>query len=248
MRIKFIEITMFAILKKELNLFFATPIGYLVIGVFLLITGLFLWVFEGEFNVLNAGFADLNNFFYIAPWFFIFLIPAITMRTFSDEIRLGTIEILKTKPISSWDIVLGKFFGSLLLIVFALLPTLTYVYTIQKLSVSPGLLDMGTITGSYFGLLFLAGSFTAMGLFTSTLSNNQIVAFILGVTLSFFLFYGFDALGELQGLDRYDLQSLGLNAHFKSIGRGVIDTRDLVYFASVTFFFLLLTKLNLDRK
>src|SRR5210317_1188053 len=125
---------MLAILKKELNLFFATPIGYLVIAIFLLINGLFLWVFKSDYNILNAGFADLNNFFYITPWFFIFIIPAITMRTFSDEIRLGTIEIIKTKPISGWDITLGKYLGSLLLILIALVPTLSYVYTISHLA------------------------------------------------------------------------------------------------------------------
>ncbi len=177
---------MLAILKKELNLFFATPIGYLVIAIFLLINGLFLWVFKGDFNILNAGFADLNSFFFITPWFFIFMIPAITMRTFSDEIRLGTIEIIKTKPISSWDIVLGKYFGSLLLILIALLPTLTYVYTITQLSAIPQSIDFGTILGSYFGLLFLASAITAIGMFSSTLSDNQIVAFIFGLILSFF--------------------------------------------------------------
>ena len=239
---------MLAILKKELNLFFATPIGYLVIAMFLLINGLFLWVFKSDFNILNAGFADLNNFFYITPWFFIFIIPAITMRTFSDEIRLGTIEIIKTKPVSGWDIILGKYLGSLLLILIALLPTLSYVYTINQLAATPESLDYGSVIGSYFGLLFLASAITAIGLFTSTLSNNQIVAFILGVLLSLFVFYGFEALSELDLFMDFNLKDLGLRARFESIGRGVIDTRDFIYFISVTFFFLFLTKSNFDLK
>ncbi|MCD6544517.1 MAG: gliding motility-associated ABC transporter permease subunit GldF [Flavobacteriaceae bacterium] len=239
---------MLAILKKEFNTFFASPIGYLVIAVFLLINGLFLWIFKGDFNILNAGFSDLSSFFYLAPWFFIFLIPAITMRSFSDEIKLGTIEILKTKPLSNWQIVLGKYFGALLLIIFALIPTLTYVYTVDELGNPVGNLDFGSTIGSYFGLLFLAAAFTAIGLFTSTLSNNQIVAFIIGVTLSFLMFYGFDAVAELNLFKNYAIQNIGMNEHFKSISRGVIDTRDILYFVSITFFFLFLTKTNFDKK
>jgi len=239
---------MLAILKKEFNTFFASPIGYLVIAIFLLINGLFLWVFKGNFNILNAGFSDLSNFFYLAPWFFMFLIPAITMRSFSDEIKLGTIEILKTKPLSNWQIVLGKYFGAFLLIILALIPTLTYVYTVDQLGNPVGNLDFGSTIGSYFGLLFLAAAFTAIGLFTSTLSNNQIVAFILGVTLSFLVFYGFDAVAELNLFKNYAIQNIGMNEHFKSIGRGVIDTRDILYFVSITFLFLFLTKTNFDKK
>lgn len=239
---------MLAILKKELNLFFATPIGYLVIAIFLLINGLFLWVFKGDFNILDANFADLNSFFFIAPWFFIFMIPAITMRTFSDEIRLGTIEIIKTKPITSWDIIIGKYLGSLLLISIALIPTMTYIYTIAQLAGTPENIDYGSIIGSYFGLLFLASAITAIGMFTSTLSNNQIVAFIMGLALSFFMFYGFEAIDELISSDTYDIKTLGLYAHFINIGRGVIDTKDLLYFLSVTFFFLYITKTNFDHK
>lgn len=239
---------MFAILKKELNLFFATPIGYLVIAVFLLVNGLFLWVFKGDFNILNAGFADLNSFFFITPWFFIFLIPAITMRTFSDEIRLGTIEILKTKPITGWDIIMGKYFGSLLLILIALLPTVTYVYTLLQLAATPENIDFGSIIGSYVGLLFLASAITSIGMFTSTLSNNQIVAFIMGMVLSFFMYYGFEAMDDLVSSGKYALKNLGLHSHFINIGRGVVDTKDLLYFLSVTFFFLFLTKTNFDLK
>lgn len=239
---------MLAILKKELNIFFATPIGYLVIAIFLLINGLFLWVFKGDFNILDANFADLNSFFFIAPWFFIFVIPAITMRTFSDEIRLGTIEIIKTKPITTWDIIIGKYLGCLLLISIALVPTMTYVYTITQLAATPENIDYGSIIGSYVGLLFLASSITSIGMFASTLSNNQIVAFITGLVLSFFMFYGFEAIDELVNSESYAIKNLGLYAHFINIGRGVIDTKDLLYFLSVTFFFLFITKTNFDHK
>jgi len=235
---------MLAILKKELNSFFASPIGYLVIAVFLVINGLYLWVFKGDFNILNAGFADLNSFFFIAPWFFLFLIPVITMRSFSDEFRLGTIEILKTKPLTDWQIVLGKYFGALLLIIIALLPTLIYVYSIIQLGNPVGNIDVGSTIGSYIGLLFLASTYTSVGLFTSTLSNNQIVAFIMAVIISFFLFYGFEALADL-GISEM-LRNFGMNAHFKSISRGIIDTRDIIYFISITVFFLFLTKLKLN--
>jgi len=237
---------MFAILNKELNSFFASPIGYLVIAVFLIINGLFLWVFNGDFNILNAGFADLNSFFFITPWFFLFLVPAITMRSFSDEIRLGTLEILKTKPITDLQIILGKYFGSLLLIILALIPTSIYVYSIFQLANPTGNIDLGNIIGSYIGLLFLASAYTAIGLFTSTISQNQIVSFILAIIISFFMFYGFEALADL-GISE-TIRKIGMYTHFESIGRGVIDTRDIVYFVSITLFFLFITKLKLETE
>lgn len=238
---------MIAILKKEFNSFFASPIAYLVIGVFLLINGLFLWFFKDDFNILNAGFADLNPFFFLAPWVFLFLIPAITMKSFADEFNNGTIELLMTKPISNWQIVLGKFCASLLLVIVALIPTLTYIYTVYQLGNPVGNIDLGTTIGSYIGLLFLAATYTAIGLFTSTTSKNQIVAFILGLFITFILFYGFDAIAN--SLDNnLTIQKLGINEHFKSISRGVIDTRDLIYFISVTVFFLFITKTRLDNE
>ena len=237
---------MLAIFKKELNSFFASPIGYLVIAIFLLVNGLFLWVFNGDFNILNAGFADLNAFFFLAPWFLLFLIPAITMRSFSDEMRLGTIEILKTKPLTDWQIILGKYTGALILIILALVPTLIYVYSIYQLGNPVGNLDTGSTLGSYIGLLFLASAFTAIGLYTSTLSHNQIVAFLIAVAISFFMFFGFDALADLNIIN--GIQHLGMKEHFNSISRGVLDTRDLIYFLSVSIFFLYLTKLKLSTE
>lgn len=239
---------MYPILKKEFNSFFASSIAYLVIGVFLLINGLFLWVFKDDFNILNAGFADLNNFFFLAPWVFLFLIPAITMRSFADEFNSGTIEILKTRPITNWQIVFGKFLASLLLVIVALLPTLTYVYTVYQLGNPVGNLDFGSTLGSYIGLLLLAATYTSVGLFTSTLSKNQIVAFILGVFITFLLFFGFEALANLFGENSYTIQQFGINLHFKSISRGVIDTRDIIYFISVTGFFLFITKTRLENE
>ena len=238
---------MIAILKKEFNSFFASPIAYLVIGVFLLINGLFLWVFKDDFNILNDGFADLNPFFYLAPWILLFLIPAITMKSFADEFNTGTIELLKTKPISDWQIVLGKFTASLLLVIVALIPTLTYVYTVYSLGNPTGNIDFGSTIGSYIGLLFLVATYTSIGLFTSTLSKNQIVAFILGLFITFFLYYGFDAISNSLGND-LTIKKMGINEHFKSISRGVIDTRDIVYFLSVTVFFLFITKMRLDNE
>jgi len=236
---------MLSILNKEFNAFFSTPIGYLVIAVFLVINGLSLWVFDSDFNILNAGFADLTSFFFLAPWIFIFLIPAVTMKTFSDEYDTGTIEILKTKPISDWQIILGKYAASLLLIVCAILPTTIYVYSIYKLGNPIGNFDLGSLLGSYLGLFFLAATYTAIGLFSSTLSNNQIVAFIIAVSLSFFLFFGFDMMASLFGNDAYMIQNIGMYAHFKSMSRGVIDTRDLIYFISVSVFFLVIAKIKL---
>ncbi|MBE7628821.1 gliding motility-associated ABC transporter permease subunit GldF [Tenacibaculum piscium] len=243
---------MYSILKKEITLFFSSPIAYLVIGIFLLINGLFLWVFKDNFNILHAGFADLYTFFYLSPWLFLFLIPAITMKSFSDEFQSGTIELLKTSPISDWQIILGKFLASLLLVCIALLPTLTYVYTIYQLGNPVGNLDIGSIIGAYFGLFFLASAYTAIGLYTSTFSKNQIVAFIASVFISFIFFYGFDAIAtSLQGsLDtsKYTLQQFGMQEHFKSMSRGVLDTRDIIYFISITFFFLLMTKQQLKNE
>ena len=239
---------MFPILKKEFNSFFASPIAYLVIGLFLLVNGLFLWVFNDDFNILNAGFADLNNFFFLAPWILLFLIPAITMKTFADEFQSGTIEILKTRPISNWQIVLGKFFAALSLIVIAIIPTFVYVYSVNQLGNPVGNIDYGSTIGSYLGLFLLASSYASIGLFTSTLPKNQIVAFLLGVFIAFFFYYGFDAIADLFGSSSFTVKLFGMNEHFKSISRGVIDTRDILYFLSITIFFLFITKQKLTNE
>lgn len=237
---------MFAILKKEIQSFFTSPIGYLVIAIFLLTNGLFLWVFKSEFNVLDYGFADLSSFFFLAPWILLFLIPAVCMRSFSDEKKQGTLELLLTKPISHTNIVLGKYLGAFVLILIALLPTLLYVYTVHQLGNPIGNLDTGSTIGSYFGLLFLIAAYTSIGIFASIITDNQIVAFITAIAISFFFYYGFDAIADFA--TSTFVEQLGMNYHFKSIGRGVIDTRDVLYFVSVTIFFLALTIVKVGNK
>lgn len=230
-----------SILLKEIKSFFGSPIGWLVIAVFLLLNGLFLWVFEGEYNILNSGFADLTPFFTIAPWILIFLIPAVTMRSFADEKKQGTLELLVTKPLSVWQIVNGKFFGSFLLIVIAIIPTLIYVFVVSNYVMAPSHIDLGSIIGSYFGLLFLIASYTAIGIFTSSLSDNQIVAFILSVFLCFLFYFGFEGLSGVVKTAEDFIAALGMESHFRSMGRGVLDTRDILYFISLSVLFLSLT-------
>ncbi|MFV8838601.1 gliding motility-associated ABC transporter permease subunit GldF [Salinimicrobium soli] len=241
---------MFAILKKEISSFFASPIGYLVIGLFLVVNGLFLWVFNGSYNIFDNGFANLTPFFTLAPWIFLFLIPAITMKSFSEEIRQGTLELLLTKPLSTWKLVLGKYLAALVLIIMALIPTLLYIATIYYLGKPEGNLDSGVIIGSYFGLLFLGACYTAIGIFASILSPNQIVSFILAIFLCFISYFAFDALADLNlfSIGAFGAEDLGLSAHYESISRGVIDTRDLVYFISFAVFFLALTNFSLQIK
>lgn len=241
---------MLPILKREITAFFASPIGYLVIAIFLVINGLFLWVFAGNFNILDSGFADLSPFFELAPWVLLFLIPAVTMKAFSDELKMGTLELLLTKPISLSNIVFGKYFGAVLLILIALAPTILYVFTISNLGNPTGNFDTGVTLGSYFGLLFLILAYTAIGIFTSTLSSNQIVAFISAVFFCFILYYGFEGLDTLGIINSQTtlISNLGMKAHFNSIARGILDTRDIVYFLSITGLFLVFTILKLKRK
>ncbi|MBC7641589.1 MAG: gliding motility-associated ABC transporter permease subunit GldF [Flavobacterium sp.] len=230
-----------SILFREIKSFFGSPIGYLVIAIFLIINGLFLWVFDGQYNIMNSGFADMTPFFTISPWILIFLIPAVTMRSFSDERKLGTLELLLTKPLSIWQIVNGKFLGALLLIIIAILPTYIYVLIISSMGNPEGNIDLGPTIGSYFGLIFLIASYSAIGIFTSTLSDNQIVAFIVSVFLCFIFYFGFQGISSyLPSISNF-IASIGMDFHFKSMSRGVIDTRDILYFSSITFVFLLLT-------
>lgn len=237
---------MTAIIKKEINSFFASPIGYLVIGIFLVLNGLFLWVFGGDYNIFDSGFADLAPFFELAPWILLFLIPAVTMRAFSDELKLGTMELLLTKPLALRTIVFGKYLGSVILLVIALAPTLLYILTISSLGNPAGNWDVGSTVGSYIGLFFLAAAYIAIGIFGSSLSSNQIVAFLISVFLCFALYYGFEGLATLEfGIP---LDKLGMKAHFDSVSRGVLDTRDLVYFLSVTALFLIFTVFKLNKR
>jgi ABC-2 type transport system permease protein len=237
-----------AIFIKEINSFFASPIGFLVIGIFLVINSLFLFVFKGEFNILDNGFADLSPFFVLSPWVFLFLVPAVTMRSFSEERKQGTLEILLTKPLTEMQLIMGKFLGAFTLIFLALLPTLFFVYTIWQLGNPIGNIDLAATIGSYIGLLFMAATFTAIGVFASTLSQNQIVAFIIAVLLCLLMLYGFDAISNLNLFrNQFPIEALGLQYHFNSVSRGVIDTRNLVYFVSVALIFLMFTKINLKQ-
>jgi ABC-2 type transport system permease protein len=241
---------MFALINKEIRSFLGSLIGYIVIIVFLTTLGLFLWVFPGDTNVLDSGYSSIGALFYIAPWVFMFLIPAITMRLFSEESRTGTIELLLTKPLTDFQIVLAKYIAGFLLVLFSLLPTLVYFYSVYQLGAPVGNIDMGGTWGSYFGLLFLGSVFVAIGLFSSAISNNQIISFIIGVFLCFFTYVGFESISSLKLFGAIDdvIINLGINAHYLSMSRGVIDTRDVIYFFGVISLFLLFTKTVLGSR
>lgn len=241
---------MYTLFKKELNGFLNSLIGYIVVVVFLLIIGLFLWVFPLQFNIFDFGYANVDGLFLLGPFVFLFLIPAITMRSFADEKRSGTLELLMTQPLTDLQVILAKFFAGLTLVIFSLVPTLVYVYTVFSLGLPPGNLDMGSIWGSYIGLIMLGGAFVSIGIFSSSLSDNQIVSFILAVFLCFFLYIGFEFIYTfvISGKTGLLIQSLGLSEHYSSMSRGVIDSRDLVYFLSVMALFILLTKVNLESR
>lgn len=241
---------MFTLFLKEVKGFLTSLIGYIAMIVFLMMTGLFLWVFPLEFNILDFGYANLDGLFIIAPFVFLFLIPAITMRSFADERKAGTIELLMTQPLSDLNIILAKYLAGVALVIISLIPTLIYFISVWQLGLPKGNLDTGSIWGSYFGLVFLGSCFVAIGIFASSLTDNQIVSFILALFISSFLYMGFELVYTfvLSGKTGLFVQSLGLNAHYSSISRGVVDTRDLVYFISITALFILLTKISLESR
>lgn len=241
---------MLTLINKEIRSFLGSLIGYIVIAVFLTTIGLFLWVFPGDTNLLDAGYATIDPLFFIAPWVFMFLIPAITMRLFSEESRTGTIELLLTKPLTDFQIVFAKYLAGFSLVLFSLLPTLVYFYSIYNLGSPVGNIDVGGTIGSYFGLLFLGSVFVAIGIFASAITNNQIISFIVAVFLSFFCYIGFDSISSLKMLGPIDdiIIKLGINAHYLSMSRGVIDTRDVIYFVGVISLFLLFTKTAISSR
>jgi ABC-2 type transport system permease protein len=241
---------MTAIFLKELQQFFSSLIGYMAIIVFLLVLGLFMFIFP-DTSILDFGYATLDSFFSIAPYIFIFLIPAITMRSFAEEINTGTIELLSTRPVTELQIILGKYFAALLLVLIAIIPTLIYFFTVYSLASPVGNIDVGGILGSYFGLFFLGAVFVAIGIFCSSITSNQIVAFILGVFLCFFIYLAFSYLsqfGIFVGKNDYLVESFGLSAHYDAMGKGVIDTRDVVYFLSIISAFILFTRTALSAR
>ena len=236
--------------KKEIQGFFSSLTGYLVITVFLAITGLSLWVFPGVLNIPESGYASLDSLFYIAPWVFLFLVPAITMRSFAEEIKSGTIEWLLTKPISEWQLTVAKFLAATALVFIALLPCVVYIISVWHLGNPPGNMDTGATYGAMIGLLLLGSVYAAIGTFASSLTGNQVIAFILAAITAFVFYEGFDALAQLVSVDSVQdlITYLGIKEHYASISRGVVDFRDLVYFFSVILIFLLLTRLKLQNR
>ncbi|TZF82180.1 gliding motility-associated ABC transporter permease subunit GldF [Pedobacter sp. BS3] len=234
---------MLTVFRKEIAAYLGSLVAYIIIGIFLLVAGLFLWVFP-DTAIPDYGYAGLDSFFNIAPYLFMFLIPAITMRSFAEERKEGTFELLATWPLTDWQIIMGKYLGSLAIVLLALLPTLIYYYTVYHLGAVTGNIDTGAVIGSYIGLLLLGAGFTAIGIFASSLTKNQIIAFAIAVFLSFFAFSGFASLSNLIALQSVDtmIASLGISQHYEAVSRGVLDTRDLVYFLSFSALFLVLTK------
>lgn len=236
------------LILKEVRGFLGSLVGQVVVVVFLLITGLFLWVFPD--NILDTGYADLAPLFFISPWVFLFLVPAVTMRSFSEEKRTGTIEMLLTKPLTEMQLVLAKYLAAVILVLFALLPTLVYWYSLHDLAMPRGNLDTGGIIGSYIGLFFLASCFAAIGVFASSITENKVVAFMIAVFLCFFLYLGFDliasfdAFGALEG----PIKAIGIQDHYTSLSRGVVDLRDVLYFLGTITVFLLLTRTALQSR
>lgn len=240
---------MWSICKKEFNQFFSNLTGIIAIILFLLINGIFLFILHDS-SILEYGYASMDKFFELAPWVLLFLVPALTMRSFSDEFKAGTFEILKTKPLTSLQIVMGKYFSILIVLLIVILPTFIYAATIYSLSAS-GKIDTGGIAGSYLGLFLLAAVFAAISLCCSSLTSNAVVAFLISVFTCLVLFFGFNALSKmpvLQGNLDYYVEMLGIDFHYRSISRGVMDSRDMIYFLSIIFFSLLVTVKILDKK
>jgi len=240
---------MYAVFKRELFSFLSSMVAYITIGIFLLVSGLLLWFFP-DTSILDYGYAELNGFFSLVPYLFMFLIPAITMRSFAEERREGTYELLITKPITLWQIIMVKYLASLALVLLALIPTLIYCYSISKLGFPEGNIDSGSVIGSYIGLFLLGAAFTAIGIFSSALTKNQVIAFVICAGLCAFAFLGFDYTSQILTLQKFEttITALGINDHYLSISRGVLDTRDLIYFITFSILFLLFTKLAIGGK
>lgn len=242
---------MFSLLKREINSFLNSLIGYIVIIVFLLTISLFVWVFpDTQFNIPGSGYANIDPLFIITPWVYMFLVPAVTMRLFSEEKKSGTIELLLTRPLTELQVVMAKYLAGVVLVLFSLVPTLIFYVSVHQLGAPPGNIDTGSMWGSYVGLLFLAAGFVSIGVFASSVSDNQVVAFIIAVFLSFFIYAGFDSISELLGSGTIAnlVYLLGINAHYSSMSRGVIDTRDVIYFFSLVSFFIMLTRTVLESR
>ncbi len=241
---------MFTLLKKEIRSFLSSLIGYITIIVFLLVIGLFMWVLKTDSNVLDNGYSNIDPLFIIAPWVFLFLIPAITMRSFADEKKAGTIELLLTRPLTDLQIILAKYFAGFILVLFSLIPTLIYYYSVHRLGNPVGNIDSGGTWGSYIGLLFLGAAFVSIGIFASAITDNQVVSFILALFLCFMVYTGFDYISSFDLFGKIDnvIIALGINSHYVSMSRGVIDTRDVLYFVSLIVLFILGTRTVLESR
>lgn len=241
---------MFALYLKEIRSFLSSLIGYIVIVVFLVVVGLFLWVFPTDFNILDYGYANVDGLFIIAPFVFLFLVPAVTMRSFSEEQKSGTMELLFTRPLTDMQIISAKYLAGLTLIIFSVIPTIIYYISVSYLGLPQGNIDAGGFWGSFIGLLLLGATFVSIGIFSSSLTDNQVVSFIFSIAISAFLYLGFEFIYSLELFGSYDLliRSMGISAHYSAVSKGVIDTRDLVYFASIIMLFLFLTKLLLAKR
>lgn len=244
---------MITLLIKEIRSFLSSLIGYIAIAVFITGIGTFMWLIPSESagsNILDNGFASIDSLFVLAPWVYLFLIPAITMRSFSEEKKTGTIELLLTRPLTELQIVLAKYFAGVVLVVVSLLPTLIYYYSVHQLGYPKGNIDTGGMWGSYLGLLFLGAGFVAVGIFASAISENQVIAFIMAVLLCFMMYIGFEFITSSGLFGKYDalVKNLGMNQHYISMSRGVIDTRDVIYFLSIVVLFNGLSKLVLQSR
>ncbi|RLD63200.1 MAG: gliding motility-associated ABC transporter permease subunit GldF [Bacteroidetes bacterium] len=241
---------MFTLFRKEISVFFSSLIGYIVIIVFLLANSLLMWILPGQFNVLDSGYANIDTLFFIAPWVFMFLVPAVTMRLFADEKKTGTIELLLTRPLTEIQIILSKYFAGLVIVLLSILPTLIFFYSVYLLGSPVGNIDVGGTWGSYIGLFFLASIYSAIGIFSSSITENQIISFILALIISFVFFIGFETISTLSVFQNISsiVLALGINAHYISMSRGVIDIRDVVYFLSIIIIFLLFTKIVLQSR
>jgi ABC-2 type transport system permease protein len=239
---------MYSLFIKEIKSFFNSLTGYIVIIVFLLINSLFMWVFEGPMNLPDGGYATLDTLFMLAPWVFLMLIPAITMRSFAEEKRAGTLELLLTRPLTDLQIIGAKYFASVALILLSLLPTLVYYFSVVLLGNPVGNIDQGGTWGSYIGLIMLASAYAAIGIFCSSLTDNLVISFLLAAVLCLFICYGFEQTGTLFTMGKVGkiILSLGIIDHYQSMSRGVIDTRDIVYFIALIVIFLLMTKARLE--
>lgn len=239
----------YVVFKKEIASFFGSLTGYIVVSIFVIANSLFLWVFPGQYNILDNGHANLDTLFFMAPWIFLFLVPAVTMRLFADEKRTGTIELLYTRPLSNMQIIISKYSSGVALVIFSLVPVLIYFITVGFLGETLWNIDTGAFWGSFIGLFFLATVYVSIGVFASSITDNQIIAFLTAMIISFFFYIGFEAISSLEIWGNFgsNIENLGINAHYKSMSRGVLDTRDIIYFIAVSAIFLLLTKAVLSR-